>query len=793
MVQSANDCLTSDIQGVMRKDINDSSPMLILKSFCTTMKCFFILLLTGLVSAGPAEAADPPTSLLIDSAQRREIQSILDSLQTAPEIESVTISRETIEELISTYAQQTALVEKEIRQLETALQGVINTSPDRAAVANSALSGLISLKQQKERELVELRLLMITAEEALAQLDQYLRNREARDTYFRGFPLWRLLDGSMETAPSSQGPSGTGAVKGTSLIIFLATVSGLFLLMATIPRLIDFVSANSSGKNSVRLLLTLISRSSLTGRAILTLFTALSAAAALALFVFDDWPGLSMGIQVIFIYLIFRLLLQTIMLRFQAPQQNGSDRLQAAEPGWTLYIFSLISAVIITRHLGFGLRHAEHGLEPLIAFIFLVCWCVLFYLFCRTAVKMIVPAAWKYISRTLLALIFFSIVLELLGYRNFNAHLASALGSSFTIFCIALIAYDSVKLLTVLARKPAEIMLKQLGLSPIERGPGARVNDLLGLVLRACVVITAAVLIFHRWSVGGYGDDRLMTFFLNGWSVGGFSFSPARISMAMVLFILAWPTVGYLMQFIDRRWLSNTDLSSSGRDTVLTLAGYGGYAAVILIALGMAGLRLTGLTVIIGALSVGIGFGLQNVVNNFISGLILMFERPIKRGDWIQVGTTEGYVKKISIRSTIVQTFDRSDVIVPNSELISNQVTNMMLDDQRGRLRISVGVAYGSDTELVQRLLLEVAQAHEQVILDGSAPEPRALFQAFGDSSLNFDLLVHLKDIDLKIRVRSEMHTLIDKSFRTHGVEIPFPQRDVHIKGAEHSSQEDWT
>ena len=264
--------------------------------------------------------------------------------------------------------------------------------------------------------------------------------------------------------------------------------------------------------------------------------------------------------------------------------------------------------------------------------------------------------------------------------------------------------------------------------------------------------------------------------------MGGFVISPARVTLALLLFVVGWPTIEYFKQFLNRGWLVSAELSKNDRETFLTISGYLGYAAIILISLAVAGVKLTGLTVIIGALSVGIGFGLQNVVNNFISGLILMFEKPIKKGDWILVGTTEGYVKKISIRSTIVQTFDRADVIVPNSELISNQVINMMFDDQRGRLRVSVGVAYGSDTDLVMRLLLEAAQAHDQVITDGSTPEPRVIFQAFGDSSLNFDLLVHLKDIDLKMRVRTDLHLMIDKAFRENGVEIPFPQRDIHIK-----------
>ncbi|MBT8360154.1 MAG: mechanosensitive ion channel, partial [Deltaproteobacteria bacterium] len=294
-----------------------------------------------------------------------------------------------------------------------------------------------------------------------------------------------------------------------------------------------------------------------------------------------------------------------------------------------------------------------------------------------------------------------------------------------------------------------------------------------------------------QWGIINSDNEGLRDFFFNGAQISGFTISPARITLALLLFVLGWPTIEYLKQILNREWLQSADISENSRDTVLTLSGYVGFAALLLIVLGVSGVKLTGLTVIIGALSVGIGFGLQNVVNNFISGLILMFERPIKKGDWIQVGATEGYVKKISIRSTIIQTFDRSDVIVPNSELISNQVTNMMLDDHRGRLRVSVGVAYGSDTELVQQLLYDLAMSHEQVITDGSAPEPRIYFQAFGDSSLNFDLLCHLKDIDFKIIVRSELHMAIDKAFRDHGVEIPFPQRDIHVKKNQELSSQD--
>jgi len=173
---------------------------------------------------------------------------------------------------------------------------------------------------------------------------------------------------------------------------------------------------------------------------------------------------------------------------------------------------------------------------------------------------------------------------------------------------------------------------------------------------------------------------------------------------------------------------------------------------------------------------------LQNIVNNFVSGLIILFERPVKRGDWIRIGNTEGFVQKISVRSTLIQTFDRSDVIVPNSELISNQVTNMMLHDNFGRLIVPIGVAYGSDIELVRTVLLDIAEGNENVVNDGSAPKPVVLFLAFGDNSLNFELRCHLANIDKRLIVKSAMNFEIDRAFRKHKISMPFPQRDVYIK-----------
>ena len=210
--------------------------------------------------------------------------------------------------------------------------------------------------------------------------------------------------------------------------------------------------------------------------------------------------------------------------------------------------------------------------------------------------------------------------------------------------------------------------------------------------------------------------------------------------------------------------------------------GYGGVFIAMVVGLGVAGISFANLAIIVGALSVGIGFGLQNIVNNFLSGLILLVERPVKTGDWIVVGGTEGYVKRIRIRSTQIQTFDYADVIVPNSELISSQVTNWMLRDTTGRARVPIGVAYGSDTQKVKEILMKIAQEHPEVINNKASMEPFVLFLGFGDSSLNFELRVFIKNIDHRLRVISDLNFALDAAFREAGIEIPFPQRDVHIR-----------
>ncbi|MEJ2234741.1 MAG: mechanosensitive ion channel [Syntrophobacterales bacterium] len=215
------------------------------------------------------------------------------------------------------------------------------------------------------------------------------------------------------------------------------------------------------------------------------------------------------------------------------------------------------------------------------------------------------------------------------------------------------------------------------------------------------------------------------------------------------------------------------------------LVHYGFIFVGFLLALVALGVQLREVTIIAGALGVGIGFGLQGIVNNFVSGLILLFERPIKVGDYIELGQQWAEIKRIGLRATIVETFNRAEVVVPNSELVSTQVINWTLSNRFIRLIIPVGVAYGSDVSLVMQTLMECAEANSMVT---RVPTPKVFFLAFGESSLDFELRVWISDVENRRQVQSELHQEIDRRFRELGIEIAFPQRDLHLRSIDEST-----
>ena len=251
------------------------------------------------------------------------------------------------------------------------------------------------------------------------------------------------------------------------------------------------------------------------------------------------------------------------------------------------------------------------------------------------------------------------------------------------------------------------------------------------------------------------------------------------ISAALILFfthllIRLWRHV------LSTRILAQSGLESGLQHSMTSITVYLLWGIGVLVALHAFGLSSTSLTVAFGALGIGLGFGLQNIFNNFISGIILLFERPIQVGDSVEINGIWSEVKKIRFRSTVVQTFDNASLIIPNSEFISSQVTNWSFRDLTLRIKITVGVAYGSDIELVRSRLLEIAGRTEKVL---AYPRPDVLFSDFGDSALIFVLRVWT-DVDNMLKVGTAIRFEIDRVFREHNIEIAFPQRDIHIRSS---------
>ncbi|HEV7252351.1 MAG TPA: mechanosensitive ion channel domain-containing protein [Mesorhizobium sp.] len=294
------------------------------------------------------------------------------------------------------------------------------------------------------------------------------------------------------------------------------------------------------------------------------------------------------------------------------------------------------------------------------------------------------------------------------------------------------------------------------------------------VLLNLAVLAVGVPLIFLQWGFQ-WGDLRAWAIrAAEGFQVGTFRFSPLGLLIGILLFAL-----GFLLTRWFQRWLDNTVLArgrvdAGVRNSVRLVVGYAGLAIAGLVALSAAGINLASLALVAGALSLGIGFGLQNIVNNFVSGLILLAERPFKVGDWIVAGDVTGTVRRISVRATEIETFQRQTVILPNSELINSAVGNWTHRNRLGRLDIRLNAAYGTDMRRLHHALLEVARSHPLVL---RTPEPVVAFLNFGATALEIEMRVFLADVFTQTEVQNELRFRILEAFEREGFEMLTPPR----------------
>ncbi|MEE8527764.1 MAG: mechanosensitive ion channel domain-containing protein, partial [Gammaproteobacteria bacterium] len=387
----------------------------------------------------------------------------------------------------------------------------------------------------------------------------------------------------------------------------------------------------------------------------------------------------------------------------------------------------------------------------------------------------------RYIAMLALVVV---LVAEFLGYYNLANYLifgvvTTAL-AAFVLWMLLWLVDQAIDFITKGQTRLAYQVRTWLGVRP--RTEGESGLGAYRLLFDLLLWLTFGVLVLNVWDTTGTMLNQLRSWVIDGVKIGDSTIVPIDIFIGITVFTGLIIATAWIKRLIQKRWLSQVRMDRGARDAITTMVGYVGFTVAVLIGLNLTGVDLTTIGIAAAALAVGIGLGLQDIVNNFVSGLILLFERPIKAGDFISIGEMEGWVKRISIRSTEIETMDRQNVLVPNSDLISEKVTNWVLRDPHIRLRIELGVAYGSDVELVRDVLIKVAQENEEVITDGRAPEPRALFVGFGDSALLFELRVWIRHVRKRFEVTSNLNFAIDKAFREQNITIPFPQRDLHVK-----------
>ena len=373
------------------------------------------------------------------------------------------------------------------------------------------------------------------------------------------------------------------------------------------------------------------------------------------------------------------------------------------------------------------------------------------------------PLLWLLLAVAIVGLLF--------GYLALSYFIAGKILDTVLVVVMMVLTHHLIDALADTLQNPASVLGEKLrNMTSIGDRGIARLSLSFRTIADILVVVLGIPWLLALWTVTWVDFRSFITTTLVGFKVGNVTVSPFNIASLIGILILGVILTRFITRWLDRRILTQTRLNKGVQDSVRTGANYMGYVFAAGFALSAAGFDFSNIAIIAGALGVGIGFGLQSIVNNFVSGLILLAERPIRVGDWVVTGDGEGIVKKINVRSTEIETFDNCTIIVPNSNLITSSVRNWTHHDTLGRFLVTVGVAPGTDPEIAAGILTQVVNAHSKVLRFPAATIQLARFTNY---SIEFELRGHVADIFEAAQVSSDLRFALSKAFKEKGIIIP--------------------
>ena len=450
----------------------------------------------------------------------------------------------------------------------------------------------------------------------------------------------------------------------------------------------------------------------------------------------------------------------------------------------TAFVLSLYAIAVVGRVLA-----KELNVSPLVwsigqsLFLYfeLIMAIIFTFYFCSAHRQISFIKKHKTLIKFVSTLMFLSFaVINLIGYVSLSIHLTFSGVITFAIIFTTILLVQAIGKVYTLCLADGPTRKKLAYLFGYKSGQTLTEILILKTTLQIVVLLCSVYLISRSWGYASSSIENTFNYLINGIKFETFTFHPTRITFGIIVFCVLYLIFRSISSAISRH--EQFDGEEETQVAIASIFTYIGFTIAIIAALLIAGFDFTGLAIVAGALSVGIGLGLQSIVNNFVSGIILLIEKPIKPGDRINVDGIEGFVKKIRVRSTQILTPTREDMIIPNSDLITHRVTNFMYSDKHLTIFCEMGIGYGNDIELARKLLIDIATKHPEVITSVRNNKPRVFLRAFNESSMLFQIWFLIKDGNRKVAVRSEIYFEIIKVFEENNISIAFPQRDVHIK-----------